>query len=155
MDIKTNVIRLTKPFIYSNGDKVNMEDFKKVMRIGTQKTSGGRPASIYIKVEYKAQRLSITGVVGPLPSGNCLGGCGQIEMEFKHEDKAEDDTRWNYLTGPSSINFAKGWTPNQWYKLLHIWHVYHLNDMNKLTVPDETLEYLKALPDTDKTPAWV
>jgi hypothetical protein len=91
-----------------------MNDFTKVYRIGTAKTYGGRFYSIYVKAEYKDGILSITGVEGPLASGNCLGGCGQIDVELKPENL---------------YNTAPGWTVGSIKRLMEIWDRWHLNDM--------------------------
>ena len=31
----------------------------------------------FCKIEFDGTRLSITGVIGPMPSGNCRGSAGQ------------------------------------------------------------------------------
>lgn len=106
-----------------------MENFKKILRIGTIKTYGGRGASVYIEVEYIDGRLSLHGVIGPLFSGGSLGGCGQICMEFEHENPDDNDYRYDHPIKPEEINFAKGWNRKLWLKLLTIWKKWHLNDM--------------------------
>lgn len=89
---------------------------KKVVRLGTAKTYGGRSYSIFCEIEYKNNRLSISGVEGPLPSGNCIGGCGQIDMEYP-PDK------------PLNINPAPNWNVVKIRKFFEIWRKWHLNDM--------------------------
>ena len=110
---------------------------KKIMRIGTIKTCGGRGASVYIKAEITESedpkengKLSISGVIYPLSSGNCLGGYGQIDMEFDHRNKEDNDSRYEHPIKTSEINFARGWNAPKWLDLLDIWKHYHLNDMN-------------------------
>ena len=90
----------------------NISSIDKVVRIGTVKTYGGRGASVYCHITYNNDRLSISGVVGPLPGGNCLGSCGQIIMD------------WTPI-----VNYAKGWTPSMVRRFLDIWDRWHLNDM--------------------------
>lgn len=87
------------------------EIIDKVVRIGSVKSDGGRWASVYCNITYKNGRLSISGVVGPLSSGNCLGSCGQIIMN------------WAPI-----VKYAKGWTPSMVNRLLDIWSRWHLND---------------------------
>jgi hypothetical protein len=164
---------------------------KKVMRIGTMDTGGGRRASIYVEAKYEDGRLSVSGVIGPLSSGNALGGCGQIDMEFAHRNPEDDDKRYGELVKPGDITFAPGWSAERWYQLLDVWKEWHLNDMhagcehqralgweregydkhpsepcpecgyeygtkwNKVDVPESVIAWIVALPDTDKTPAWV
>jgi hypothetical protein len=101
------------------------ESIDKVVRIGTVKTYGGRWANVYCRITYKNGRLSITGVVGPLPSGGCLGSCGQINAD------------WTPI-----VNYAKGWTPSKVRRFLDIWDRWHLNDMQAGT-PEQT-EFVKA-----------
>jgi hypothetical protein len=114
------------------GDKVK---FRKVVRIGTLQTHGGGHVSIYFKIVIrdrgKGDELSITGVVGPSVGGNAYGGSGQIDMEFDHRDKSQNDSRTpsESLIKPADINFARGWNASKLYDLLDIWHNWHLNDM--------------------------
>ena len=157
---------------------VTMNAIDKTLRLGTRKTYGGRAYSVYCKVRYDGTRLSITGVEGPLASGNCLGGCGQIDMH------------WTPLH-----TYAPGWDSRKVRKFLDTWRQWHLNDMraecehqralgwtyatHKDTVtkfgrgccprcgykigsawrveavPAETVAFLADLPDADRTPAWV
>ena len=102
---------------------------KKIMRIGTIDTGRGRRASVYIKSEYSDGKFSMSGVIGPLSSGNALGGCGQICMEFAHRNPADDDKRYGKLISPSEIVFATGWDAKTWLDLLDVWKQWHLNDM--------------------------
>lgn len=145
----------------------------KVLRIGKTKTYGGRSYSVFVNVKWELGRLSITGVEGPLPSGNCLGGCGQIDL------RKIDFT-----------SYAPGFAPDIVETLAAIWDRYHLNDLTAgcehqralgwdydkyplsnhncpicgyscgskwLTeeVPQWAIYWLFALPDSDVNPAWV
>jgi len=87
---------------------------EKVMRVGTVK-SGNRWASIFIKAKIDNDRLSISGVIGPLRNGNALGGCGQIDMEFAHRNENDNDPRYDNPIKPSEIRFAKGWDEEKWF----------------------------------------
>ena len=100
------------------------ESINKVVRIGTVKTYGGRGASVYCRITYKNRRLSISGVVGPLPGGNCLGSCGQIIMN------------WTPI-----VNYAKGWTPSMVKRFLDVWDRWHLNDTQAGT--PEQMDYVR------------
>lgn len=103
---------------------------QKVMRIGQVETSKGRWCDLHIEATItKEGELSITGVIGALPSGNCVGGAGQIHMEFKHLNPAHDDKRTSHLVTPDEICFADGWTDTTWLYLLDVWHTWHLNHM--------------------------
>jgi hypothetical protein len=127
---------------------------RKVMRPGTIDTGNGRRASVYIRAKDTDSYLSITGVIGPLPSGNALGGCGQIDMEFGHRDPRDDDERYlGSLIKPEAIRFSAGWTAEKWMDLLDIWHGWHLKPVNK--VPQEIIAEIEKLPDADRQPAWV
>lgn len=153
----------------------------KVVRIGTIQHDR-RWVSVYCRIKYENGRLSITGVVGPLASGNAVGSCGQILDVVKR-------SVWNY---------APGWNQSVRRALADVWERWHLNDMNAGTadqmahirahpapagadwfafhkaalesagmgegfgaawyreeVPAEVLEWLARLPPTDRTPAWV
>ena len=163
-------------------------------------TSTGRETlgDVFCKIEYRDERLSITGVEAPRPNGNCWGSCGQIAMGYKHRDDADDDGRYS---SPTRIKeWAPGWTEALWFDFLDVWKRWHMNDVRSACkhqralgwkydthrdpdpeapgypyaglscpecgyrigsawlhedVPADVLDFLDALPDTDKTPAWV
>jgi hypothetical protein len=104
---------------------------KKVMRIGTVQPYGRRWVSVYVKAEYDEEkgRFSISGVMGPTESGNCIGSCGQIDMGFAHRNPADDDRRYSAPIPPDKIRFAPGWDAEKWLDLLDIWKRWHLNDL--------------------------
>ena len=68
---------------------------------------------IKIEQEEKGLVLSIHGVVGPKPNGDCWGSCGQM-----YESIAEIDS------------FAKGWDKKKAERFVAIWKRWHLNDMH-------------------------
>jgi hypothetical protein len=163
--------------------------FSKIVRVGTVDVGNSR-ASVFCKIEFDGRRLSISGVEGPLPSGNARGGCGQIDM---------------HLSADSFRTFGPGWSRAKAAEFLRIWGRWHLNDMRAGSprqrdairampdksydavkpaleaaglspdaehlhngkpyafgsawlfeaVPAEILDFLRALPDTDRAPAWV
>lgn len=96
---------------------------KKIINPYRSKTYGGRSYNVYMEIEIKDGRLSISGVEGPLPSGNCLGSCGQIDMNFKEYDKR------GYMN-LSDVQLNAGWTRAKLKKFFDIWARWHLNDMN-------------------------
>ena len=76
-----------------------------------------REVPAFVKIEYKEKKpgqkvLSITGVVGPMRNGDCIGSCGQCIDEIN-----------------SGIP-ADGWDVDMIKKLCKIWERWHLNDMN-------------------------
>ncbi len=116
-----------------------MKDFLKIVRIGIGKPEWTRRGySVFCKIRFKDGRLSISGVEGPLSSGNCRGSCGQIDMH-----------PWHIQT------YAPGWNSRKEKQLREVWERWHLNDMRKEDVPEESIAFLASLPDADKTPAWV
>jgi len=122
----------------------------KTLRIGTIKT-GGRYDSVYLKIKDRDNYISFTGVIAPLPSGNALGGCGQIDMEFEHRRDQDNDKRYfDTLIKADDIKFAKGWNKSLWYDFLDIWKIYHM----KKELPKTIKLFIKKLPETDKIPAW-
>jgi len=90
---------------------------RKVCRLGAV-PMGRTNASVYVVIRVEARedatRLSICGVEGPMPSGNCRGACGQIGMHLRPGDFA---------------TFAPGWSRRRVARLLAIWDRWHLNDM--------------------------
>lgn len=115
----------------------------KVVRIGSSKTRSGRSYSVYCKIEFGKQPyrpgdgyLSITGVEGPYTSGNCAGGCGQIDM-----------SPWNIT------HYALGWNAELERQFRKTWKAWHMKDIGD--VPTDVIAFLRSLPDTDRQPAWV
>jgi hypothetical protein len=93
-------------------------EMKKVIN-PIKKTDGERSYHVFIKIELKdGGRLSISGVEGPMSNGNCLGGCGQIDMHLRTEDRHANG--WEYTTG---------WDAEMMNRLLEVWERWHLNDM--------------------------
>lgn len=103
-------------------------NLRKVVRLGTVLLYGKKRASVYAEIKYDGKRLSICGVEGPLPSGNALGGCGQI----------------NDSLDPAEIKPAPGWTQAEIARFLGVWKRWHLNDLTTGTPVQE--EYLRANP---------
>lgn len=93
-----------------------MNNFTKIIRPGTTTTWNRRFISVFCTIKYQDGKLSIEGVEGPLPNGNALGGCGQIEMHI-------DST---YL---ANFRFAPDWNRDMLNEFLSIWRRWHLNDM--------------------------
>lgn len=147
---------------------------KKIIRIGTVKV-GNSNGSVFCEIDFEGGRLAISGVIAPLPSGNCRGSCGQIYDELNHISK-----------------YAPGWNRGKLDKFITIWKKWHLNELHagckhqralgweadgykkhpgercpecqykfgtawfKIKVPfKNVIEWLWELPETDKTPAWV
>jgi len=104
----------------------------KVIRIGKLED-----LSVFCRIEFKDGRLSITGVVGPMKSGNALGSCGQIITGF-----AEYDRRGH--TSVTNIVPASGWTVGYIRRFFDVWDRWHLNDMRAGTPKQE--EWLRQHP---------
>ena len=64
---------------------------------------------VFVTIQYKDGRLSITGVEGPDSNGNAHGGAGQIEL--------------------NPDNNSYGWSYEDVKKLKDIWDRWHLNNM--------------------------
>ena len=86
---------------------VKMSEFKKVVNPGN--TDYG---NVFCKILFDGEKLSISGVEGPLYNGNCKGACGQIVDSVK-----------------SITELAEGWTPDLVMEFVSIWKRWHLNDM--------------------------
>ena len=73
---------------------------------------GNKNANIFCRIKIENGNLTISGVIGPHPSGNSRGGCGQIQDEL------------------NEINvFTKGWDRKRVQKLLDVWDEWHLNNL--------------------------
>lgn len=137
-----------------------MRTINKVIHPLDIKISGYKTfCPVFMKIKYDPEgRLSISGVIGPYPSGNARGGCGQIDMEFQDsayskvkltasmiitELKFNNDT----YTNKEEIRFSPGWNVAKFKKLLEIWSNWHLNDMKAGCVHQRELGWDKELID--------
>lgn len=78
---------------------------------------------IFAKIKLTENgNLSISGVEGPRPGGNCKGSCGQIILHYKEYDKRG-------YTSIAEIDPAPGWTPALIKEFFDVWDRWHLNDM--------------------------
>lgn len=157
------------------GDDKMTENFEIVinpyyMKYDYQK----RSFPVFITIKFKNGQLSLTGVEGPLPSGNAKGSCGQINMGFDYHN---------------IDHYTKNWDIKMFSKLMKIWDQWHLNDMHaecehqeskgfdynncpdnericsvcgyeigsawtKRKVPEDVLTWLKNLPMSEVWPSW-
>lgn len=144
-----------------------------------------RGFSVFCKIQLKDGRLSISGVEGPTISGNCRGACGQIDshdwhikdyapgwskevegqfravwkkwhlndmksgtpaqMAYLEEHPITD--RFDHYTAACQALTEAGLNPDNGYEYGSAWL--------RVDVPEEVLEFLCSLPDTDQRPAWV
>jgi len=109
----------------------------KIVRLGTRKTYGGRGYSVYCEITIKDGNLSIHGVEGPLPSGNCLGSCGQIDM-----------------SGLEMDGYAPGWSKELVQEFAQVWDRWHLNDMKAGCPHQRALGWDTERIDPSKETGW-
>ena len=83
-------------------------------------------AQVHIQINYNANKLSLSGVVGALPSGDCRGNCGQINR---------------YLS--EMTNLHDGWTRPMVNQLVQYWDRWHLNDMRAACEHQRELGWLE------------
>lgn len=150
---------------------------KKVVRLGTSHTHRGRWYSIYAEITIEDGKLSIHGVEGPTSGGNAIGSCGQIGIEPPQIERLAPEwtremlvkfrevwRRWhlNDLRAECEHQRALGWT----YEERHDSRTYqgepcpvcgyHIGSAwLKEELPQEVIDFLESLPETDREPAWV
>lgn len=153
-------------------------DFTRVINPVKGKTYNGRTYNVFVEIVYEDGELTLHGVEGPLRSGNCLGGAGQIQDSFMQPN---GELREDYT-------LTEDWTEEMLMGLRVIWDAYHLNKMqagckhqeragytydkqqghvcplceyrlgsawNSESVPQEVLLWLATLPKSKLRPAWV
>lgn len=103
-------------------------------------------ARAFCEIQFENGRLSITGVIGPLRSGDCRGGAGQCVDEIREGCPCDE------------------WTQEMLDKFCSIWDEWHLNDMrpyckhqkelgwDKLAVTPVTLYHYRL---NSKTLGWL
>mgnify|MGYP000163545107 FL=1 len=112
-------------------------------------------ARAFCEIQFEDGRLSITGVIGPMPSGDCRGGAGQCVDAIREGCPCDK------------------WTQEMLNKFCSIWDEWHLNDMRPYCkpypvcgyqyghawqteeVPQEVIDWLFNLPESPVVPAWV
>lgn len=70
--------------------------------------------NVFMKIEIKDGKLSISGVEAPTIGGDCRGSCGQIYKPLAEYDQPK---------------LKPGWTPELYAKFIAIWERWHLNDV--------------------------
>ena len=75
------------------------------------RSSNEATARAFCEIQFENGRLSITGVIGPMPSGNCRGSAGQCVDEISKGRPCDE------------------WTQEMLDKFCSIWDEWHLNDM--------------------------
>lgn len=140
--------------------------FTKVLHPGSK----ARVGKVFVRVDYVKGELSLTGVEGPMRSGNAKGSAGQI--------------------APVTVTtYAPGWDAERLGWLNRIWEKYHMNYLhagcahqdffgwtwkdhptvacpicdyhlgtawNTVLVPEAVLDILEqGFPPLDCVPAWV
>jgi hypothetical protein len=103
---------------------VEVKEMKKVINPFT--FDGGGVIRVFCEIEYKEGRLSITGVEGPLRSGNCIGSSGQIDMGW-----------FPFNPDGRGVEFSAGWGREMVSKFFEVWDRWHLNDMRAGTARQE------------------
>tara|TARA_R100000687_G_C6420053_1_gene150574 strand:+ start:417 stop:866 length:450 start_codon:yes stop_codon:yes gene_type:complete len=149
-----------------------MTRLDKILRLGTNKTQGGRYYSVYAHVRILHCELHITGVGGPLQGGNAIGDQGQLILD----------------NGLVIENLASDWTPEMLSTFRFVWDRWHLNHTNAQcehqrqlgqtwtthplsecitcgyvlgsqwlceALPETVVSFLESLPETKKIPAWI
>lgn len=107
--------------------------FRKTVRIGTipdpAPSAPRRRMDVFVRIEYTAGRLSLSGVEGPKENGDARGSAGQIVMGYAHRDPADNDARYDQPTTPADFVFAPGWDAERWLDLVDVWERWHNNDL--------------------------
>ena len=65
-------------------------------------------------IEIEDGNLSISGTIY-----GKYGSSGQIDMEFDHKDKSENDSRYSNPIKAEDLFFELGWNKDLWYEFLH------------------------------------
>lgn len=91
-----------------------MENFKKVVNpcqclVWNRRGIDQHLAQAFAEIEYKDRELTVHGVIGPRPSGNCDGSCGQCVDEIREGTPNGD------------------WTVEMLKRFCEIWDEWHLN----------------------------
>lgn len=117
---------------------------KRIVPIMEQ-TYRGRWYKVWFTIEATKRNgyleFTMHGVEGPIRTGGCLAGFGQIDMHLKEENREE----WKY---------CKGYTSDILDKLFDIWDKYHLKNIEKQPLTDEEVDFLNGLQDLSNDYPW-
>jgi len=160
-----------------------MSDFTKIIHpIDCDCRGNGRYYPVFCEILYYNVRLSISGVIGPTRYGNAMGSCGQINGSFTTRTltRTQDSIRfvkgWNRTLWYDFLDAWDLYHLNDMHagcehqRALH-WEndgydkhpsepcptcgYQYGTSWNFIPVPETVLDFLKNLPVTDRTPAWV
>ena len=151
----------------------------KILRLGTNTTENGRRYSVYARVLIEKGELKISGVEGPLPTGNAIGSSGQLLLS----DDNNADVKCLTIE-----KLAPKWNHKMLMTFSYVWKRWHLNhtrhtcehqrelgqtwrthpaakcldcgyklgtEWKREELPTSVVTFLNALPETDQTPSWV
>ena len=150
----------------------------KVVRIGAYHDDyHEKNLDVFCEVTYKDSRLSIHGVVAPKINGNCDGSYGQMyDSITKNLDTMVYATGWDKVKAFTFVDAWKKWHLNDMRpycehqkaegydkfptvgllgKHCNTCGYKYGTEWKHEDIPDSTLKFLEALPDTDKRPAWI
>lgn len=86
------------------------EPFKRAVLLGS-----GPDGDVWVEIRWQdrngGMELSLSGVEGPMRSGNCKGSCGQIVDHLQID------------------RYASGWDRSTVTRLVEVWDRWHLNRM--------------------------
>ena len=103
----------------------------------------GKFRPIHITIEYKDEKLSLSGVIGAKHNGNCYGCCGQIQEDFVREWKKSN--KYEYLKVCEVLKENNLYEIDG-YKYGYKWLTEE--------VPQEVIDWLFSLPNTIVECAW-
>ncbi len=81
----------------------------KVVRPGTVRIMD-QEVSVFCRIKWDGEQLTISGVEGPKRNGDAVGSCGQLKK-------------------PAIVTFAPGWDQATLDRFFDLWKRWHLNDM--------------------------
>lgn len=114
---------------------------EKILNPGSIKI-GQIKSPVFLRAKISNGTLSISGVIGPLKSGNSRGSCGQIDDTIREAIKAGEFTP------------EKGWNDHDISTLLDIWDKWHLNDLRVYCEHQKELGWYEQGLEKIKTYQW-
>jgi len=149
---------------------------EKVVRVGSYQDDYFKSKlPVFCKITYNDGRLSISGVVAPLANGDARGSCGQMYDSISENLEAFDFADgWDKVKAFTFVEYWKHWHLNDMragceHQRALGWKSYDEHPSEPcptcgykfgsawLTeeVPTKVLQWLEALPNSDRVQAWI
>ena len=149
---------------------------KKIINPMKKRNHNGRQYRVFMSIEFDKGKLSICGVEGTQTNGKCIGNRGQISSTLRKDNPLNDwilCEGWDIAKVEKLLEVWEKWHLNDMHAECEhqeeegkSWKT-HPSEVCEVcgwrlgygwsfrTVPQDVIDFLMSLPDSEVKPAWV